>query len=74
MLLSSAESLAAKIRRQESLKEAKEHLALTNAVKGCKFEEVKRLLEFKADVNEKDHRGSTPLIHAVWCVGNRGTS
>jgi hypothetical protein len=28
--------------------------------------EVERLLEEEADVNEKDHRGTTPLMHAAW--------
>ncbi len=29
-------------------------------------EEVERLLEEEADINEKDHRGTTPLMHAAW--------
>ena len=28
--------------------------------------EVERLLEEEADINEKDHRGTTPLMHASW--------
>ncbi len=41
-------------------------LALSAAVKQNSLDDVKRLVENNADVNEKDHKGSTPLIHAVW--------